>query len=385
MVNAVRRLGLSCAITALILGACGGTAQQPATGTGAPSTAAATKAAATAAAATAAAATPAATDAVAAFYTGKAVRIIVGSAPGGLPDTNSRLLATYMPQYFPGKPNIVVENKVGAGGITSWNSVFNTEPKDGTVIGIQFGTVVLQQVLGNAAVQFDSAKIQWLGGHYPSTTVCTVRTDIGVGGIQDVIAGKQVALGTTGPGTTLHDPAAVMNAALGTKFKLISGYPGIAEVLLAVEKKEVDGICAGMDPMLLAGARLLEGANPILKPVIVFDDEAGVHPFLKGKNVPFAGDLAKTEMGKQMITAVALPARMSNSFWVAPGVPADRVAALRAALTKTLADPKFIADAAKVHAGVEPMSDQQLATLTKRVLDTAPATVAELKVVLGAR
>lgn len=318
--------------------------------------------------------------AVADFYRGKTVKIVVGSSPGGLPDTNARLLARHMPRYLPGSPTVIVENKPGAGGFLAANAVYNTEPKDGTVLNIFFGTIVLQQALGAEGIQFDAARYQWLGSIARTYAACAVRTDTGVTSLQQLADGQEVVLGTTGPGTTLHDTPSVLNAALGTRFKLVPGYPGINEIVLAIEKKEVDGFCAGFDPMLAAAGRLLEGGSPTLKVLVVMGSETPDHPLLKG--VPAAETLARTPQARQMLRLVAAPNQFTNAFAVAPGVPADRVAALRRALARTFADEQFLAEARQARLPVNPLSAEELSRGIAEVLSTPPDVLASLKAVL---
>jgi len=258
--------------------------------------------------------------------------------------------------------------------------VYNVEPKDGTVLNIFFGTIVLQQTLGAEGVQFDARRFQWLGGVTKTITGCAVRTDIGVDSIRDIIAGKQVILGTTGPGTTLRDTPAVLNATIGSHFRLVPGYPGIQEIVLAIEKNEVEGFCAGTDPLILAARPLLEKTPPALKMVVVMGGEPLPGPFLGG--VPPAETLATTDEARQMLRAVNAPGRITNSFAVAPGVPANRVAALRKALADTLVDPQFRADAERGNLKVDPTSADEVTRIVEDLLSTPPQTLAKLKEIL---
>jgi tripartite-type tricarboxylate transporter receptor subunit TctC len=176
--------------------------------------------------------------AVADFYQGKNLRLVVPYTAGGAFDVLARMLARVLPQYIPGRPNIVVENKTGAAGLLALNTVYAVEPKDGTVVVMPGENLVLLQAVGAPGVEFDARKMSWLASATRSPYACLVRLDTGVTSIQDVIDGKEVAIAGTSPGTALHDTAAIINGTLGTNFKLVPGYGGAADMRLALDKKE---------------------------------------------------------------------------------------------------------------------------------------------------
>ncbi|MBI2364573.1 MAG: hypothetical protein HYV01_06145 [Deltaproteobacteria bacterium] len=153
------------------------------------------------------------------FYRGRTIRIVVGFGPGGANDTNARLLQKVFSKYIPGNPTIVVENKPGGGSMLAANTVYNTEPQDGTVIGAFTQDLVLQQALAAPGVRFDAAKYQWIGSAVETAGMCAARTDSGVTRIEDTIGerGKQLVVSSFGKGTPSHIPPAVFNATLGTK------------------------------------------------------------------------------------------------------------------------------------------------------------------------
>lgn len=204
-------------------------------------------------------------QAVADFYRGKTIRIIVGFGPAGAFDAYSRLLAKHMPQYIPGNPNIVVENRPGAASAIAANVVYSVEPKDGTVIGSFNESLAMQQLLEAEGIQFDAAKFNWLGSSVDTTTTCLVRTDLGINSIQDLIGGREVAFGSTGPGTPTQDGPAILNAALGSRIRIVSGYDGIAAIHLAMESREVDGYCVSFDSVQIVARRMMESDPPAVK------------------------------------------------------------------------------------------------------------------------
>lgn len=334
--------------------------------------------------AAASASATAAADAVASFYRGKTIRVIVPSEAGGLPDQSGRRLARFLPKYLPGAPNVIVENRPGASGFVAANAAYNTEPKDGTVIVVYFGTAVLQQALGAPGLQADFGKVNWLGGANRSLDGCLVRTDTGITRIQDVMGpnGKQVVIGSNAPGSIIEDGPKVMNSALGTRFKIVSGYASITAITKAVQAKEVDGLCGGIDPIARQLGDMLKGPTPQAKFILVFESNPRKDPLLEG--VPSAETLATSDDGKQIIRAINAPGAVTNAFWVAPEVPKDRLEALRAAALKAFADPEFVDQAHKEGLpDVYQIPGDEIAGLVKQLLATPKATLDKLRAVIG--
>lgn len=314
------------------------------------------------------------------FYRGKTVRFVVGFDPGGVFDLYSRLLAKHMPQFIPGNPNMIVENKPGAGSMLAANAVYNTEPKDGTVIGSFNEFLILQQLMGAPGVQYDMAKVNWLGSSVNTATACLARKDSGVNSIQDLIDGKELIIGTTGLGAATHDPALALNAALGTRFKLVPGYGGIAKIHVALEGTEVNGYCVSLDAIALLGKSILDGEKPAAKIIVVMGSETPDHPWLKG--VPAAETLAKTDEARQMLRAVHGPSRMSKPFAFAPDVPRDRVEAIRAAMAAAFNSPALREDVQKANLELSPSDGQLVTRIVQEVLGTPAPVLAKLKDVL---
>ncbi|MBI4491950.1 MAG: hypothetical protein HY690_04070 [Chloroflexi bacterium] len=319
--------------------------------------------------------------AVADFYKGKTIRIVVGRGPGGTTDITARLLQTVLPRYIPGNPTLVVENRPGGGGLLALNTVYNTEPKDGTVIVTSGETQVLQQAIGLQGIQFDAGRYQWLASTHDSPGACAVRTDAGIGTVQEMIAsGKEVTVSSYGKPTSSYEPPAVMNAALGTRFKIVAGYESGATQILAVKNKEVDGWCTTFEGILNVAGELLEGTNPVARVLIVLGAEPPKHPALKG--VPAAETLAKTDEAKALLKGVNGAYAIQLPYGVAPEVPKDRVEALRRALDKALVDPEFRAGAEKSRLAVTPYTGEQVQQIVQQTLSLPPATLAKLKQVL---
>jgi tripartite-type tricarboxylate transporter receptor subunit TctC len=316
--------------------------------------------------------------AVADFYRGKTMRIIVGFAPGGVFDVLARLVARYAPQYIPGNPAIIVENKPGAGSLLAANSVYNAEPRDGTVIGTFVEGLVLQQALKADGVQFDGTKFNWLISFQKVQFSCVVRTDAGINSIQEVMDGKQMIVGSLGPGTGPHDVAAVLNATLNTRFKIVPGYDGVTNVLLAMERGEMEGVCVSTTSA--DTAPYWERQPPPIKTLIVMGDKQSEVPTAKG--APAAETLARTEEAKQLLRALAARDSMGRPMAFGPGVPSDRVQAVRKALDQTARDPRFQADAGRSFLDLDPSTGPEVEQIVQELLNTSPDTLARLKEIL---
>jgi tripartite-type tricarboxylate transporter receptor subunit TctC len=318
--------------------------------------------------------------AVADFYRGKTVRVVVGFGPGGAFDLHARLLARHLSRFIPGNPLVIVENRPGAGSILAANLVYWSDPKDGTVILSMHHNLVLQQALGAAGIQFDAARFNWLGSTETAFSACMARTDLGIRDVHELIAGKQVVVTTSAPGTGTYDVPAVLNTALGLNFKLVPGYESIPKMLLAIEGREADGACLTFSSLLSQASAMLDGGNPAARVFVTTAPSPSDHPWLRG--VPTAASLATTEEGRQMLSAIDAPSRMSNPFAVAPEVPSDRVAALRKAVADAYADPQLLDEARRASMFITPVSGEDVTRIVQNVLNTPPSTLATLKEVL---
>ena len=313
---------------------------------------------------------PATTQAqVADFYRGKTVRIVVGTPPGGGFDLTSRLLAERLPAYLPGEPTVIVENRPGAGGMIAANTVYTTEPKDGTVILSFVSSIVIRQLLGQPGVSFDAGKFQWLGAAQEDTSACLVRADTGVRSLEEAVASdRELVLGTGGPGNDSHDVPAVLASELGARLKLVSGYAGFSELRLATERKEIDGFCISFTSMLTNLTQWLEGDQPLARIVAIMGDTTPDHPTVRGLTP--AERLAKSEESRQLMRLVNAGQRINKPFAVAPEVPPDRVEALRSALARAFADPLLLAKAETAKLVVAPLSAGRVTDYIQGLLRT---------------
>ena len=318
--------------------------------------------------------------AVANFYRGKQIRIVIGSGPGGTYDIYSRLLAKHLGRFVPGNPAMLVQSRAGAGGLIAANTIYNTEPGDGTVIGSFGETFPLRQAMGAPGIQFDSLRYQWIGSAIDTAIACVARTDSSVATFQDVLDSKPFTVGTMAPGSTIYDTPAILNAAFNTQMKLVRGFEGVATIVNAAEAKEVDGYCASWLAMLTTGRHLQLFDAGVLKPIVIMGDRVPNHPRLK--SVPAAEALAKSDEAKQLLRAMHAPSQITNPYVVHPQVPKDRVEALRRAFSAVFADAEFLADAKKSRIEFSPSSGEKVTQIVHSIMKTPPAVLAKMKTIL---
>jgi tripartite-type tricarboxylate transporter receptor subunit TctC len=301
--------------------------------------------------------------AVADFYRGKTVKIIVGFSPGGGFDTYARGLSRHIGKHIPGTPTVIVENMPGAGSMLAANSVFNAQPKDGTVVVHYIGGIILQQYLGNQGAQFDSSKFQFLGAPTPDSGTCVVRKDAGVTDLAQLRgAQKPLILGGTAPGSNTDDIPNVLKTSLGLNVNLVPGYGGTSDIRLATERGEVQGGCWGWESISVTWKDGLAAGDII--PV----GQAGDQPHPDLRNVKMFRDLAQNDEQRQIVKfGIDAPAVFNRPFALAPGVPADRVAALRQAFAATMEDREFRDDAAKANLAIAPISGQRIEQLVQEL------------------
>lgn len=317
---------------------------------------------------------------VADFYRGKQIRIVIGSGPGGTYDIYSRLLSKHMGRFIPGNPAMLVQSRAGAGGLIAANTIYNSEPRDGTVIGSFGETFPLRQAMGAPGIQFDSAKYQWIGSAIDTAIACVARTDTPVAAFQDVIDGKPFTVGTMAPGSTIYDTPAIINAAFNLQMKLVRGFEGVANIVNAAEAREVDGYCASWLAMLTTGRHLQLFDAGVLKPILIMGDKTPDHPRLK--QIPAAEALAKSDEAKQLLRAMHAPSQITNPYMVHPAVPRERVEALRRAFMATFTDGEFLADAKKTRIEFTPSSGAQVTQVVQSIMKTPPAVLAKMKNIL---
>ena len=282
---------------------------------------------------------------VADFYKGKQIRIIAPSAAGGGFDLYARYLARHLGKHIPGNPSVIVQNMPGAGGLAASNHLHTRAAKDGLSIGILQGPLTYAQVGKSPNVQFDMRTFGWLGSANVTSNTCVFTKRAGIATANDLLT-KTVVIGGSG-GSTEFAPN-LLNALLGTKFNIVKGYRSTGDVLPAIERGEVDGMCGwGWDSARVNGRDYF--ARGVIS--VGLDCANERHPELAARGVPFMMDLTKDEETKKVLSFLFAYLVYIRPFVAPPGIPADRLKALQDAFAATLKDPEFLAEADR--AGVE--------------------------------
>jgi tripartite-type tricarboxylate transporter receptor subunit TctC len=298
---------------------------------------------------------------------GKTVNVIIGFGTGGGYDLWGRAVARHIGRHLPGNPNVVAQNMPGAGSFNAANHIYSVAPKDGTAIALITGDAALGPLTGATGARFDSTKFTWVGTPTTDTSLCMVIAASQARTLEDVYQ-KEIVMGSVGTGIGAYTYPKVLNALLGMKFKIILGFPASSNMLLAMERGEIDGYFASLDSVV----SLRPDWIPTKKVRILFYGAATPNPAMK--DVPFVGDLAKTADDKAAIEFLYAGNGMGRPFIAPPGVPADRAKMLQDAFMATMRDPEFIADLKKQKFEAQPKDGAYLTALIKKVYGT-PAPI----------
>ena len=306
------------------------------------------------------------------FYAGKTVDFVIGYPPGGSNDTLGRLVARHISKHIPGKPTVVPKNQPGAGSFLAVNTIFNVSPKDGTVIGIGAPTTPLDEKLGTQGVRFKTAELNWIGRLDSLVNIVFMWKTSPVKTFAD--AQKiQSTLSATGIGSTVSIYPTVMNNLFGTKFKLIMGYKGSSEAMLAVERGEAEGHSTSWTALKVAHPDWLRDKNVTILVQFALKRHAEL------PDIPTAVDLARNDEERAILRAIMNATEVGTAFFTTPGVPADRLTTLRRAFDATVRDPELLADAEKIHVGVSPMTGEELQTLVAEVSNLPPGLLEKVR------
>jgi tripartite-type tricarboxylate transporter receptor subunit TctC len=312
---------------------------------------------------------------VEAFYKGKQVSVLIGFGPGGANDAWARSLARHMGKHIPGNPTLVPQNMPGAGTLKLANHLYNLAPKDGTVFGLINRGIPLEPLLGGDATQFDPLKMNWIGSPDKDTTVCAARKDAPVRTMHDLFT-KELVVGATGSGADTAIYPEFLAEFLGMKFKTIKGYPGSNEIVLAMERGEVQGICVAYES--LARQRLArEGQITILFQAALEKD-----PSIPG-DMPLALELAKSETERRALELFLARVALGRPFVAPPDVPVERVQELRRAFLATMQDPDFVEETKKQRLAVDPIPGDRLAQVIADIYKTPKDVVTRVAETLG--
>jgi tripartite-type tricarboxylate transporter receptor subunit TctC len=310
--------------------------------------------------------TAASAQSVADFYRGKTIDLNIGYSVGGGYDLYARLIARRLGQHIPGNPTVVPKNMEGAGSLRLANYLYSAAPNDGTVIGATSRGAAFDPLLNEKGARFDASKFSWIGSANNEVSVCVALPSSEVTKFDDLFT-KQLTIGSTGAADDTYQFPALINAVLGTKFKIVTGYPGGNDVSLALERGEVQGRC-GWSWSSIKTTRVNWVRN---KRIIVLVQMAlSKHPDLP--DVPLIMNLAKTDEQRQIFKMIFARQTMGRPYVAPPGVPADRLAALRQAFMDTMADKEFLSEAEQNKFEINLVSGEQLEALVKEIYQTPP-------------
>lgn len=320
---------------------------------------------------------PVRADAVADFYKGKTISLIVSTGAGGTYDIIARQLARFMPKHLPGEPTIVVKQMPGAGHMLATNFMYNQAPKDGTHIATVGNTVPTHQVLDGKGARYESDKFIWIGTTGISNLLTVALASSGLKSIEDVMT-REVIAGSTGAGSGTSLYPTVMNKVLGTKFKLVAGYQRAVEIDLAMDRGEVD-VRSGFS----YGSLAIEHPDWIRDKKAVFLVQVGGVREPDLPDVPLMTELAKTDEQRQILALISSTVALGRPYLTTPEVPADRVAALRKAFMTTLADEAFLVEARKLNFDLRPADGEAVTKIVADVINSPPDIIAKTKEVMG--
>jgi tripartite-type tricarboxylate transporter receptor subunit TctC len=301
-------------------------------------------------------------DSVADFYRGKNVNVLIGVAVGGEYDLHARLVSRYLGKYIPGSPAVVPQNMTGAGGLKMANYLYEVAPRDGTNIGMLANTFPAMQAAGVKGVMFDAEKFHWIGSISPTVETMTVWKTTGVQSIDDARK-KEVIAGATGRGAITYMFPAMLNEFAGTKFKIVTGYPGGNDVNLAMERGEVGARNNTWSSWKVTKPAWL--ANKDITVIVQAGPKAADLPF-----VPSVEEIIPDPDNRKVVELLVSGTRLGRPLATTPGAPEERVKALREAFDAVMKDPEFLKEAAASNIEVDPVRGVDMQEFVKKVLAT---------------
>ncbi len=319
-----------------------------------------------------------AADAIENFYRGKTVSIVVSSSTGGGYDTLARMLSRYLSKHIPGQPNVIVRNMPGAGGIVASNHLYSVAPSDGLVIGAVQNNTPFEPLFGTKEAMYDPTKFHWLGSPSVETSILTIWQNSPANSIEDAKV-NELRMGSSGANSTPSFYARILNETLGLKLKLIVGYPGQNDALLAMERGEIDGYPSAFYNSLMA-TRPDWISSKKVKLLVQYGAEKEKHL----PDVPFIFDLVKNEEDRLLWRAAVGPIATGRPYLLPPNVPKDRVVAIRKAFWESINDPEFLAEQAKANLGADtPRTGEQIQDIIVQSYKSPPKVIDRLKQLLG--
>ena len=314
------------------------------------------------------------------FYAGKMIRLVVGTAPGAGYDTYTRAVSRHLGKYIPGNPTPIVQNMPGAGTLMAANTIYNKAKPDGLTVGIWNSGLVLRQALGDRGVKFDARKVGWIGAPSVGLPTCAVMGFTGLRTLEDVIKSKKpLKMGGTRAGIVPYDLPKILNLTIGTKFEVIPGYEGVAPIRMAMQRREVDGVCFGWESMRTTARSMLNArGDDKLIPILTHGNREDPEV----KDLPQLKDVVKAKAGEEgaaILKTWLTQEEFKRPFSVPPGTSKDRLLTLRKAFKAALEDPEFLADAKKSKLDVTYVSGEEIEGYVTGILAITPKAKEKLQ------
>jgi tripartite-type tricarboxylate transporter receptor subunit TctC len=304
------------------------------------------------------------------FYKGRNVDLYIGYSVGGAYDLYARVIARHLGKHIPGNPTIVPKNMEGAGSLRLANWIYNVGPKDGSALATIGRGTAFDPLLGSKGAQFRADRFTWIGSANNEVSVCVAWKGSGITKLEDALS-KELIVGGTGQAADTDQFPRILNGVLGTKFKIVTGYPGGNDVTLAMERGEVKGRCGWSWSSVLATHKGWVDDKSI---TVLAQLSLNKHPDLP--DIPLIMDFAKSEDQQQIFKLIFARQVMGRPYLAPPGVPADRVEALRKAFMETMRDPEFLAEAEKSQLEITPVPGAEVEKLVQDLYQT-PKALAE--------
>src|SRR5262245_41345420 len=311
------------------------------------------------------------------FYQGKSVTLYLGYPPAAATDTSARLTGRHMSRHMAGHPQFVVRHKPGAASLNLVNELYNVLPRDGSMIGMFARSIALNRLLGREGTNYDPVALNWIGSANNEVSICGVWHGVGVRSTADFLA-RPLVFAANAPGAESDVYPNVLNSLIGTRFKVVAGYPGVNDLTLALERGEADARCGWS-----------WGAAKAAKPDWLRDKKIYIalqfaiakHPELP--NVPLVTELARNDRDRAALDLILTQQVMGRPFAAPPNVPATRVAALRLAFEDTLKDPVFLAEADKLALEINLVDGATLQAMVERMFQAPPDVVEAARRAIG--
>ena len=310
------------------------------------------------------------------FYKGKTIDLVIGYTPGATYDLYARLMSRHLGDHIPGNPRIVPRNLAGAGSRVAVNYIYNVAPQDGTALGTADQSLAVEQAMGDKQLAVDVNKLQWIGNPVVSNNTSVAWHTSQIRSVDDARA-REVTMGATGSSTSSQYPR-LMNALLGTKFKVILGYPGANDINLAMERGEVAG--KGSDSWAAWKATRPDWLRDKKINILV---QIGLTKNPEMGDTPLLMDLAKNDEDRQVMKLLSTSVVIGRPLFAGPGVPAERVSMLRRAFDETMTDPDFIKDAKEGKMDLDPVSGADLQKLIGEIVATPKHIADRLVDIIG--